>query len=45
MVALFDKGEEKEWKRLDQVWQLVKDRAAFFEYVQAETRTLLEQAS
>lgn len=45
VVALLDKGEEKEWKRLDQVWQLVKDRAAFIEYIQAETRTLLEQAS
>ena len=45
VVALFDKGKEEEWKRLDQVWQLVKDRAAFIEYVQAETRSLLEQAS
>jgi len=45
VVALLDKGEEKEWKRLDQVWQLVRDRAAFIEYVQDETRSLLEQAS
>lgn len=31
-----------EWKNLQQVWQLVRDRDAFQRYVREETRTYLE---
>ena len=45
VIARFKDGKQGEWKRLDQVWQLVGDRDAFITYVQAETRSLLEQKS
>jgi hypothetical protein len=45
VIARFKDGEQAAWKRLDQVWQLVKDKETFIDYVQAETRTLLEQSS
>ena len=45
VIARFKEGEQGIWKRLDQVWQLVKDKETFIDYVQAETRSLLEQSS
>lgn len=45
VIARFKDGKQGEWKRLDQVWQLVRDREAFINYIQAETRSLLEQSS
>ena len=45
VIARFNNGKQGEWKRLDQVWQLVGDREAFINYVQSETRSLLEQSS
>lgn len=45
VIARFKDGKQGEWKRLDQVWQLVKDKEAFINYIQAETRTLLELSS
>ena len=45
VIARFKDGKQGEWRRLDQVWQLVGDREAFINYVQSETRSLLEQSS
>ncbi len=45
VIALFKNGKQSDWKRLDQVWQLVGDREAFINYVQSETRSLLEQST
>lgn len=45
VIACFKDGKQGEWKRLDQVWELVGDRDAFIKYVQAETRSLLERKS
>ncbi|HSM52482.1 MAG TPA: nitrophenyl compound nitroreductase subunit ArsF family protein [Thermoanaerobaculia bacterium] len=36
VVSRIEGGQEVSWKRLDEVWQLVRDREAFFRYVQAE---------
>ena len=45
VIARFKDGKQGEWRRLDQVWQLVGDREAFINYVQSETRSLMEQSS
>jgi hypothetical protein len=37
-----DKGQE--WKNLDKVWRLTRDKAAFINYVQQETRAMMEGA-
>lgn len=34
-------GQQKEWKNLRRVWELVRDKPAFLAYVQDETRTYL----
>jgi hypothetical protein len=36
VVSRIEGGREVSWKRLDEVWQLVRNREAFFRYVQAE---------
>ena len=45
VISRFEDGKQEKWKRLDQVWNLVRDKKAFLNYVQTETRTLLEQNS
>jgi hypothetical protein len=42
-VVLVDevRGREPRWKNLEKVWQLVRDKAAFQRYIQAETRAYL----
>jgi hypothetical protein len=42
-VVLVDevRGQSPRWKNLEKVWQLVRDKAAFQRYVQAETRAYL----
>lgn len=35
-------GEEKRWKNLERVWQLVGNKGAFLDYIQEETRAYLE---
>ena len=37
-------GEERDWHELDETWQLVGDKPAFLEYVERETRAVLEAA-
>jgi hypothetical protein len=34
-------GANKEWKRLDRVWQLVRDKRAFVEYIRENTNSFL----
>ena len=36
--------ERREWKALERVWELVRDKAAFQPYVKAETKAFLETA-
>lgn len=36
-------GKRQEWKNLDKVWKLTRDKAAFIAYVQQETRAMLER--
>lgn len=42
VVARYENGAQKEWKRLDEVWQLVRDRDAFIRFVQEQTANLLK---
>lgn len=34
----------REWKNLDKVWQFIRDKEAFIEYVQQETRAMMKGA-
>lgn len=34
-------GEQKQWKNLSRVWELVRDKPAFAAYIQEETREFL----
>jgi hypothetical protein len=36
-------GEQKKWKNLDKVWKLVRDKQAFFSYIQTETADFLKE--
>lgn len=40
LVKLQD-GEQKQWKNLTRVWELVRDKASFFTYIQEETGQFL----
>ena len=42
LVAIRD-GRETKWSRLDRVWQLVRDREAFVEYITDNTNTFLAE--
>jgi len=42
VVARYEGGNQKDWKRLDEVWQLVGDKDAFIRFVQDQTSTLLK---
>ena len=35
-------GKRQEWKKLDDVWELVNNKQAFIKYVQGETRNYLK---
>ena len=37
-------GKERDWRDLDEVWMLFSDKAAFFDYVERETREFMEEA-
>jgi hypothetical protein len=41
VLASLENGAEKDWKRLDRVWEFTGDREAMIAYVQAETQTML----
>ncbi|MDD3183665.1 MAG: nitrophenyl compound nitroreductase subunit ArsF family protein [Alphaproteobacteria bacterium] len=42
VVARYEGQEQKDWKRLDEVWKLAGDKDAFIRMVQDETSTLLK---
>jgi hypothetical protein len=39
------RGKPAQWKNLEKVWQLLRDKNAFLRYVQDETRSYLAQRS
>jgi hypothetical protein len=41
VLAEYQDGEVLRWKKLDKVWQLVRDKEGFTSYVQSETREFL----
>ncbi len=42
VLVQFADGKQEQWKNLQRVWQLVRDKEAFLKYVQDETRSYLE---
>ena len=36
-------GEQRKWKNLDKVWKLVRDKHAFFSYIETETADFLKE--
>ena len=42
VVARYEGKNQKDWKRLDAVWQLTEDKEAFISLVQDETTALLK---
>jgi len=45
VLSLQEDGEQKTWKRLDSVWELVKDKEAFLGMIQEEVSSLLKDAN
>ncbi|MCD6379901.1 hypothetical protein J7M07_05585 [bacterium] len=43
VVSLLRNGSQVNWKRLDRVWELVRNETAFISYIQDETRPLLTE--
>ncbi len=39
VLSKIEDGEETEWKNLDKVWRLIRDKNSFIEYVQTEVQT------
>jgi hypothetical protein len=46
-VVLLDMwdGKQKQWKNLTRVWELVRDKSAFVSYVEAETKSYLDEGN
>jgi hypothetical protein len=42
LVEMVD-GEQKNWKNLNRVWELVNNKKKFFDYVQKETRNFMAE--
>ena len=45
VMVLFEDGEQKHWKNLERVWELVGDELQYKAYVEAEALAMLERAS
>ena len=45
VMIYFENGEQKEWKNLDEVWDLVGDKQEFQAYVETEALAYLEKGS
>ena len=45
VMVYFDRGEQKEWKNLDRVWDLVGDKMEYQAYVEGEALAYLEFGS
>ena len=41
IVAKIQDGKQTEWKNLDKIWKLVRDKQTFIKYVQSEIRDYL----
>ncbi len=41
VVVQYVKGEQKSWKNLERVWELVPEKEKYVDYIQTETRGLL----
>jgi hypothetical protein len=42
IITRLENGKQTEWKNLSRVWQLIRSKKKFLEYVQAEVRAYLE---
>ena len=42
VISDTENGKETRWKNLDKIWQLLRNKEGFFQYVQTETRAFLE---
>lgn len=42
VLTRMDGGKQTQWKNLDRVWELVGEKPAFGQYVQEETRAILD---
>lgn len=42
VIAEFEDSKQKQWKNLDQLWELVGNEQAFLKYIQDETLSYLE---
>jgi hypothetical protein len=45
VLARFERGEQRDWKNLQLVWDLVRDHDAFVIYVQEEAKSFLGEGS
>ncbi len=43
VLARIENGEQAEYQKLDEVWNLVRNRGAFLDYVKGETRKMLQE--
>jgi hypothetical protein len=43
VLSAVQDGKQTRWKNLDKVWQLVRDKQAFFSYIQAETADFVKE--
>ncbi len=44
VLAEYSNGKVVRWRNLDKVWQLVRDKERFVDYLQIETRTFLGES-
>jgi hypothetical protein len=42
VLVAMNNGKQGRWKNLEKVWDLVYDKAAFMEYIRAETRAFMD---
>jgi hypothetical protein len=42
IVSKLQDGKEIEWKNLDKIWKLVRDKDEFIAYVQAEVKDFMK---
>jgi len=45
IVAKMQDGQQVEWKNLQRIWELVKDKPAFMNYIQAEVAAYLGEGA
>lgn len=43
VLSAVQDGKETKWKKLDKVWQLIRNKEAFFSYIQTETSNFLNE--